>query len=336
MTTAPVCAVVNAQRPFSPIFALAQAKVAEVLDRTGQPVSNITACHADGQLRIGGELLDNAYHGFRNGYGKAGHSGYHLIDWACRVLKAGTGPEHRPDYLLVRSTLVQPDALVMSMSRQRWCELFGADHEAMSLFADQEIIALGRRMGEIDAHIMIEAIRDGAVITTVNLHLQHNTVSMRASADAPENWYKESGRLKRELWHVDSGFAQSIRIETLQAEDKHDRPGTKGDLPGDPNHLEMICVRNERLVGSGVRFEKVSASDLTAHGSDKLHAERGKMAALAEFVACVQGRIAREDLTSDLSFHQLGVNILSAAYLSHIERGSARTGSGVVRVEWQN
>ena len=329
----PVCAMVNAQRPYMPIHATALKKVAEVLGRTSQPVTNITVCHADGQFRIGSEIIDNAYHGYRNGMGKNSHSSYHIVDMVCRHLAVGIQPEARPEYLLVRSSFVQPDALVTAMPSEHWRKLFGQDYCKMEGCTDSELIELGRRMGEVDAHVCIEAIRDGALVTTANLHLQHNTVSARSTVDTPRNWYKSSGRLKREMWHIDQGHMQSIRIETLQAEDKHDGPGAKGDRIGDPNHLDLVCIRNERLVGTGPRIEILSAAELAGHDTEFLHSERAKMAALAEFVACVQGQVGREDLTSDLTAHRLGVRIMAAAYESHIRRGPDRLGNGCVRVE---
>jgi Oxidoreductase family, NAD-binding Rossmann fold len=256
------CAVVNAQRPFIPVFGTSLGMVAEVLERTGQPVTNITASHADGQMRVGDELIDNPYHGFRNGYGKLGHSGYHLIDMVARYFHVGMAPEHRPDFLLVRSSLVQPDALVTAMPQDKWRKLFGETVDGGTTYSDPELIELGRRMGEIDAHVSVEAIKNGALITTANIHLQHNSVSARSSLQGISNWYKGSGRMKREAWHVDSGFAQSIRIETIQAEDKHDRPGDKGNGVGQPNHLNMVCVRNEHLVPNSKRFTMLEAADL--------------------------------------------------------------------------
>lgn len=330
----PVCAMLNAQRPFMSAYSSMFDWIARVREATGQSVTNITACHADGQMRVGGELLEVGYHGYRGGTGKLSHSGYHLIDVIVRSLKAGTSTEARPDFLLVRSSFRQPDALVTAMPRAAWCRLFGEDYPSLKGYTDAELIELGRRMGEVDAHVCIEAVLDGALLTTANLHLQHDSVSARCTLEPPRNWYKESGRLKRELWHIDQGPMQSIRIETLQAEDKHDRPGAKGDRIGDPNHLSLVRVQNDGLLDPGERLSQYCANSLLGQETGHLHSERGKKAALAEFVACVQGRLRREDLTSDLLVHKLGVGIMAAAYESHVRRGPDRMGDGVVRVEW--
>ena len=331
---AAVCVSLNAQRPFMPVYATLLDRISEVVERTGQPVTNVTACQADGQARFGSEIIDIAYHGYRNGVGKVSHSGYHLLDMVCRILKVGTLPDQRPDYLIVRSSFRQPDALVVAMPRSSWRALFEPSFGDLEGYTDAELIELGRRMGEVDAHISIDAIRNGAILTTINIHLQHDTVAARSTLCRPDNLYKGSGRLKRELWHVDQGLMQSMRIETIQAEDKHDNPGAKGDNVGDPNHLELVCVRNDQLVGSGQRIERLMASDLAGSDQNRLHSEQGKMAALSEFAACVQGRLHRAFLTSDLSVHRLGVHLMSAAYESHILRGTDRMSDGSVLVEW--
>ena len=330
----PICATLNAQRPLMPAFIKIFDWVKEVREATGQPVTNITACHADGQMRVGSELIDVAYHGYNGDNGKLSHSGYHLKDVIARLLKIGTSIDARPDYLLVHSSIRQPDALVTAMPRANWLKLFGTDNATLDGFSDEELIALGRRMGEVDASVSIEAIRNGAVMTTVNLHLQHDTVSARSSLATPPNWYKKSGRMKRESWHVDQGPMQSLRLETLQAEDKHDRPDAKGDQVGDPNHMDLVRVANAELMPGVERFSRFSGVALAGETGEHLLSERAKRASLAEFVACAAGRLPVAQLTSDLSTHRLGVSIMAAAYESHIRRGPDRMGAGVVHVDW--
>lgn len=332
--TKPICAMLNAQRPFMPVVAKVFDCLGEVLEATGQPVTNITAAHADGQMRVGAELLDVGYHGYLAGNGKVSHSGYHLIDVIVRALKAGTWADARPDYLLVHSSFRQPDALVTAMPRAQWKSLFGDGVAGLDGYSDAELVKLGRRMGEVDAHVSIEAIRDGAVLTTANLHLQHDTVSARATLDRPANWYKLSGRLKRELWHFDQGPMQSLRMETIQAEDRHDRPGTKGNRPGDPNHLELIRVMNDGLVPGADRLSRYTAVDLAGETGEHLLSERAKRVSLAEFVACASGQLPAGLLTSDLATHRMGVAIMAAAYESHVRRGVDRMSPAVVRVDW--
>lgn len=330
----PVCAMLNAQRPFMPVFAKVVDCLREVLEATGQPLTNITAAHADGQMRVGGELVDVGYHGYLTGNGKLSHSGYHLVDMLARALKAGTRADARPDYLLVRSSFRQPDALVTAMPRTQWRKLFGDSCPNLESYSDDELLELGRRMGEVDAHVSIEAIRNGAVMTTASVHLQHDTVSARASLAPPSNWYKGSGRLKRELWHFDQGPMQSLRLETLQADDLHDRPEAKGDDIGDPNHLELVRVLNDGLLAGSSRFSRFTGADLAGEAGAQLLSERAKRASLREFVACASGQMPVELLTSDLATHRLGVAIMAAAYESHVRRGVDRMGAADVRVDW--
>ncbi len=330
----PICAMLNAQRPFIPAFAKIFDSVKDVREATGQVVTNITACHADGQMRVGGELVEVGYHGYSAGNGKLSHSAYHLKDVVARLLKIGTWAHARPDYLLVHSSLRQPDALAMAMPQANWVKIFGNGHASLDGYCDDELVTLGRRMGEVDAHVSIEAIRNGAVMTNVNLHLQHDTVSARSTLATPLNWYKKSGRMKRDLWHLDQGPMQSLRLETLQAEDKHDRPDAKGDQLGDPNHMQLARVVNTTMVPGAERFSCFSGATLAGETGEHLLSERAKRASLAEFVACAAGRLPVSQLTSDLSIHRLGVSLMAAAYESHIRRGADRMGAGVVRVDW--
>ncbi|NOC47707.1 Gfo/Idh/MocA family oxidoreductase [Ruegeria sp. HKCCD7559] len=329
-----ICAMLNAQRPFMDAWVRNFEWVAETLAETGHPITNITAAHADGQMRVGNELTNVGYHGYLAGTGKLSHSGYHLIDVIVRMLKAGTWSHARPDYLLVRSSFRQPDALVTAMPNAEWARLFGEDCVGLADISDAELVMLGRRMGEVDAHVTIEAVRNGAVMTTANLHLQHDTVSARSTLETPKNWYKLAGRLKRELWHIDQGPMQSIRVETLQAEDKHDGRKSKGAQVGEPNHFELVRVQNDGLIKGAERLSRYNAADLTHDKGKYLLSERAKMASLTEFVSCAGGLLPTRQLTSDLSAHRLGVAIMAAAYESHVRRGSDRMGAATVRVDW--
>jgi len=330
----PICAMLNAQRPFMPVVAKVFDSLGEVLEATGQPVTNITAAHADGQMRVGAELVDVGYHGYLAGNGKLSHSGYHLLDVLVRAMKAGTRADERPDYLVVRSSFRQPDALVTAMPQKRWRKLFGEGCPTLDSYTDEELVELGRRMGEVDAHVSIEAIRDGTVLTTASVHLQHDTVSARSSLATPDNWYKGSGRLKRELWHFDQGAMQSMRMETLQAEDRHDRSGAKGNRVGDPNHLELVRVMNDELIPNATRLSRFTAANLAGEKGHHLLSERAKMASLTEFVACAGGQLPAGLLTSDLAAHRLGVGLMAAAYESHVRCGADRMGAAAVRVDW--
>lgn len=328
-----ICCAVNAQRRFHPVFELMREMVEEVRDRTGHPVSSIAAAHGDGQFRLPSEWADMPYHGYRSGNGKLSHSGYHLADSIYHLLAAGWTDGTKPSHMLVQSSFVQPDALLFNMPRERLLELFGESYREFSHYDDEELIEIASRMGEVDAHIWIELLRGERLTARASMDLQHNTVSARSWLKPGANLYKENGRLKREYWRIDSGPYQSIRLETIQAEDKHDGPGVKGDELGQPNHLQLVVVRNERLLGRGRRLEVINASDLSNGEDTKLHSERAKMAALDEFVGFVQGRIGHDELTSDLEDHLLSTSIMSAAYESHVRRQHRREAGHWIKVK---
>lgn len=327
-----ICCVVNAQRRFHRLFDFMRKMVEEVRDITGHAVTRISAAHGDGQFRLPSELIDIAYHGYRGGNGKLSHSGYHLADMICRLFAAGWTDESKPSHMLVQSSFVQPDALLMNMPRDRFLQLFGERYNEYSHYSDEELSQVASRMGEVDANISMEFLRKGRLTATASMDLQHNTVSARSWLEPGENLYKMNGRMKREFWRVDSGPFQSIRLETIQAEDKHDGPGVKGIGIGQPNHLQIAVVRNEKLLGTGKRLEIISGSELRDDNT-KLHSERAKMAALSEFIDFVQGKIAHEELTSDLQDHLLSASVMSAAYESHVLRQQRGTGAGWIKLK---
>ncbi|MGK7870770.1 Gfo/Idh/MocA family protein [Falsiroseomonas sp. E2-1-a20] len=327
-----VAVLVNAQRRWHPAFRYVRQKVEEVRRLTGHPISHIAAAHGDGQFRLPAEWLDIGYHGYRHGNGKVSHSGYHEIDMILYLLAAGWTARTKPTHLQVHSSFVQPSALLQHMPRDRYVEMFGDEYNAYAPYTDAELAQVAHRLGEVDAFITIELMQHHERQGVARIDLQHNTVSARSWLQPGGNLYKENGRLKREFWRIDSGPFQSIRIETIQAEDKHDVPGTKGSSIGQCNHLQIVTVRDEKLLGSGRRVEVVDASELGEFDRTRLQSEQVKMAALKEFVDFVEGRIDREDLTSDLSDHMLSASVMSAAYESHVRR-SRRGSCGWVKVK---
>ncbi len=101
----------------------------------------------------------------------------------------------------------------MNMPRHRLLKQFGEAYHDFSYYTDEELMQVAGRMGEVDAFVFIELVREGRVAATASMDLQHNTVSARSWPKPAENLYKSNGRLKREFWHVDSGPFQSIRLD---------------------------------------------------------------------------------------------------------------------------
>lgn len=326
-----VAVLVNAQRRWHPAFRHVRQKIEEVRRLTGHPVSHIAAAHGDGQFRLPAEWIDLGYHGYRHGNGKTSHSGYHEIDMTLYLLAAGWTAHTKPTHLQVHSSFVQPGALLQHMSRDQYRKVFGEEYDSYAPYGEAELVEVAPRLGEVDAFITIELMQHRERQGVARIDLQHNTASARSWLKPGSNLYKQNGRLKREFWRIDCGPFQSIRIETIQAEDKHDVPGTKGGSIGQPNHLQIVTVRNEALLGSGSRIEVVDASELGEFDRTRLQSEQVKMAALREFVDFIQGGKERSDLTSDLSDHLLSASVMSAAYESHVRR--SRRGSGWVKVK---
>lgn len=321
-----VCVLVNAQRRWHPAFDHVRKRIEEVRDRTGQPVSFISAAHADGQWRMPSEWVDMGYHGYNRGNGKLSHSGFHEIDMLLRLLQAGWTPATKPDRARIMSSLIQPGALLNHLPRQRYESAFGSEkYGAHARYSDEELRRIAGRLGEVDASVLIELERGDVVDANARIDLHHNSVSARSWLAPRDNLYKGMGRMKQERWVIHCGPYQSIRIETLQAEDEHDGSGEKGHALGGPNHLEIAIVRNDALLG-GPRLEVVQGHELATFDGTRLHSEQVKMAALREFVDFVQGTRTHADLRSDLTDHLLPAAVMSACYESHVRRRARRDG----------
>ncbi len=327
-----VCVTVGCQRRRDPLMERAAEHVQDIAERTGCPVTAISASHGDGQFRLPHELVDIRYHGFDRGCGKLSHSGYHFLDAVYRLLSAGWRAWSRPDAARVLASFVQPQALLHHIPRERYREIFGPEFDAACHYTDDEIAAVGPGMGEIDATLLVEFLRSEDTVAQAVISLFHNSVSGRSWLRPRQDLYKGMGRLKHEAWVIQSGPFQTITLETRQTDDIHDRAGPKDHALGGPNHREMRIFRNAGALGGGPRLEVVAAHELPGFDPKRLVGEQAKAAALGEFFDFAQGRIGHAELRSDLTDHLIPTSLMSAAYCSHISRQRGQAGFVPVRL----
>lgn len=329
-----VAAMVNVQRRWHDAVLLMRNQIAQVRDATGQPVTFMRLSHGDGSKRLPGEWITQQYHGGLPGNGKVSHSGYHLLDAMYFLGSASWLPNTRPTSARVISSFVQPGALLRAHPRSYYEAQHGADaYQELCPFSDDEIERVADRLGEVDATIMIELLRDEKRVCSVTINLLHHTPSARQTSRLADDMYKAAGRMKTESWHIVQGHDQDLTLTTIQAQDKHDQPGVKGHKIGEPNHLELTCRRGSEVADLGLPFEVKHGAELGDHDPERLQMEHAKAAALREFVEFIAGVRSHDELRSDLRDHRVPAELMSAAYVSHVLRQRRRGAGGWVTVK---
>lgn len=314
---------VNVQRRYHPGFDIVIEKLKEVAEKTNCPVTSIQSSHGDGQWRTPDEIIDIAYHGFTNGYGKASHSGYHFFDIIGQFLKAGTPVSKQPDSMEVFTTLSKPADYIKQFNMDDYRKAFRGEYEPK--YSTEEFLKVTENFGEIDSHSLIRFLQDEATITTVDLSLLHNSLSQRSWIQAREDLYKGNGRVKHEYHCLQQGPFQSIQIHSYQSKSEHDNNTEDDYAIGGNNHFDVYIFRNEKMIG-GKRFEKFSIDQLLGDGdTSELLTTITKGDVLVEFFEHIHGNQTRP-LRSDLSDQWLGVALMSSVYLAGVEHNIVKKG----------
>jgi len=304
---------VNVQRRYHPGFGIVLEKLAEVSQSTNCPVTSIQSSHGDGQWRTPDEIVDIAYHGFTNGYGKVSHSGYHFFDIIGQFLKFGTPVSKRPDSMEVFTTFSKPSDYIHQFNLDDYNRAFGEGFAPK--YTTNEFLQLTKNFGEIDSHSLMRFFQDKATMTTVELSLLHNSLSQRAWVQAHEDLYKGNGRVKHEYHNVQQGPFQSIQIHSYQSKDEHENNTNDDYAIGGNNHFDVYVFRNTRMV-DGKQFERFSIDELLGDGdTSELLTTITKGEVLVEFFEHIHGTWDKP-LRSGLNDQWLGVTIMSSAYLA--------------------
>ncbi|MFJ1936781.1 Gfo/Idh/MocA family protein [Kitasatospora sp. NPDC088160] len=313
---------VLSQRRWHPAFRRVRELIGEVAEATNCPVTSIQSSHGDGQWRLPDELVDLGYHGFRDGYGKAAHSGYHHFDIVPWWLAAGERPGKEIDEIEVHAACTRPADFL--------AQLTVADHERLlpgfadrNPYTEQELHRLTAGFGEVDVFLNVAYRSRGQVMTLGSHSLAHTTFSQRGELHpVPGGLYKGNGRIGQETHIIQQGPFQALHLHILQT--LHgDRDGIDRRAPGGADHIELHVFRNDRLYPGWERHCTLGFADLTAgSGPDAvLPTQRSaRTCAVTEFLSYVTGRIPRAQMASDLADHRRPARLMAAAYLSMARR----------------
>lgn len=327
--------VVSSHRRFNPLIQRAHHYIREIVERTGCPVTSVSASYCDGTFRLPIEVIQQDYHTYKQGYGKVSHSGYHIIDMLCEFAKAGLVQSKRPDEVAVISSFILPRGFFKMMTQTDYQKIFGADEYTKTCNLDEQ--SLMQRVGgygELDATAQLTFLKERDPVILAQISMSSNGYGLRSSLIPSKDQYKGSGRVKHESYEIKCGPFQSIYIESRSIKDS-DEPCLPGDFQiGANNHFEMKVFRNFELTGHSRALEVLHLADLAdAEGYDhtKLYTEQAKVKMILEFVQSIQGKLLPTELTSNIDDHRLPVEIMSAMYLSHINHQNSN-GRPVVKV----
>lgn len=312
----PVVVSVCAHRRYHPGIEEAIRIVREVCEKTGCPVTDIHAHHADGQWRLPEEIRTQDHHSYHSGHGKASHSGHHFFDCIYRFYQVGAGSGKTADSMRVYASFIQPPGLLRQVTRADYVRLFGPDYQKTCPHTDEELDRQFRDFGEVDLNAAITFLSDGVAIGQASLNLLHNSFSRRSWLHPPVDLYKGNGRVKHEHHRIHVGPFLTVAIHSYQAKSDHAKNDAADLSPGGNNHFEIHIFRNTNMIG-GQEVEVIHLDHLAGFDRSRLYIEQIKEGVVGEFFRYLTGQLSEQELRSPLRDHAIPVRMLSAVYESH-------------------
>lgn len=315
--------MVNSQRRFHKGFQFVRDKIAEVSALTNCPINFIQAYHSDGQWRFPSEIVTQAYHPYCFGYGKASHSGYHIFDTALEFYKASTTREKRATDFDVYSSFLQPNGFFEQFGKDDYNQLFKEEMDYKKHWDTDKIYDQCKEFGELDVSSVITLKKKGIAIANININLIHNGFAGRTWIKPGDDLYKGNGRIKHESYHIQQGPFQSLQIHAYQGCDKHDLNNGLEDYLGGKNHFDVHVFRNPLLTDGQPQPSVYTLTDLfekpNKESESNILMEQVKFKVVKEFIDFIEGRIDKNDITSQIKDHRTSVQIMSGVYCSHIK-----------------
>ena len=303
------CEVLS-QRRHHPAYKLVKETINEVFDKTNCPITYYYSFHNDGQWRLPKEISEIEYHGFKDGYGKASHSGYHFYDlltWFTEVFR----DEKNINSLVTKSCGNFPDNYLKQISPTTLSKVFGTEVEANKNDLSQ--------FGEIDVMSTIELCTKDYVTTHAQIDLLHSGLSSRSWVDVKgRNLYKSNGRVRHEQHYISIGPFASISLTSWQSKPFETEELNSDEIfkPGHEFNLDITICRNSKVIG-GNEVETYSLNDFydpTLKEYSRGHQEDARRSAIIEFNNLVNEGSCSE--SSTLSSHELSSKVMSSVYQS--------------------
>lgn len=284
--------MINTQRRYNIAYNEIISKAICIREKTNCPITFVSITHNDGQWRNNYELLNNSYHGYSDGFGKLVHSGYHLIDLACNLIKRTMIKELNIDSISVSCTSTKVEDILFLQSQFIDNSFKEKSDEMSTELTDLQT----NNYGEVDAFITILFKHKDIVISRVVLNLLHSGFSQRIW----ENNYVEkyNGRVKHEQVLIYQGpYAYTI-LEKFK----------------DKSLMNVCDSTYLRCQVNKVLEDPVSVINKKYENSNNSSVE--KIICVKKFYESVLNKSNYEQQISSLEQHLLSIKVLSMCYQS--------------------
>lgn len=319
--------MINSHRRFHKGFQFVKDKIREVAQKTNCPISFIQAYHSDGQWRLPNEIITQQYHPYCFGYGKASHSGYHILDTIYQFYKAAALPGKVADEMEVISSFLKPNGFFTQLNESDYEAIFGDEYKQVNPWSEQQLREICADFGEMDVSSVIALRKHGEVVANFSVNLVHNGFAGRTWVRPGEDLYKGNGRIKHESYHIQQGPFQNIQIHAYQAHDKHDKDKNKEEYLGGKNHFDIYVFRNPLLTNGEAQPKVYQYSDLVEHyagdGGPAITMEWVKFRVVEEFTDYLLGKKQKGEVSSPIEDHAIPVKMMSGIYCAHIHQQKA-------------
>ena len=306
----------TAQRRFHPAYLKVKDLIKQVFEETNCPITSIQSFHSDGQWRMPGEIVDQIYHPYCQGYGKCSHSGYHSIDIVSWLIEAAEG-QKQINNVDVYSNFLYPNDFLFQLNLNDYRKLF-VDFDVYNKYSSIELKKKYENYGEIDAFLSLTFKHDSKTLTLGSVNMVHNGFAQRNWPTAEgRDLYKGNGRIRHETYYIEQGPFQSISLISYQGKEV-DPNNTKGLYEvGGEYHLDIHVFRNDKMFPEWKNYEKFSIQDLSENalaGKSRGHQEDARRNCILEFISVIKGE--KKNSSSDYLEHKRSTMLLYASYKS--------------------
>lgn len=314
---------INVQRRYEVGYQKVFELINEVKLRFNTPVTSIQAMHSDGVWIFPDEVVEQVYHPYSEGYGKCSHSGYHIFDIVWRFYKAGLIEEKKPDHAEIFTSFLTPTGLLNHIDQNDYSEYF-PDYKLRARRTTHELKKLYNGYGEIDAFTVLRLLKKDVNICNISINLLHNSFSRRSWLTPDSDLYKGNGRVKHQSYTIQQGPFQCIQIHNYQENDVQDKNTLEDYSLGGNNHFDIYVFRNAAMFGkSEVPLKVYNLKNLDEENTfddSRLYHESVKDTVILEFINFILGNIDEDELKSNITSHEMPVQIMSSVYVSNVKQ----------------
>ena len=292
------------------------------------PITHIDIYHAGGMWNMPDEFFSRENHPYKYGYGKLMHSGYHLIDLYCWLLKAnGLVASKAPDKITLTSQHVSPYDFLHQVNARDYEQLFGKN--VFTGAFEKESLKKIKKFGETDVYLSCQLKREDAVITSATLNLLQTSYSRRAWTHLPDDTYRKNGRTRHERVNIQLGHLLNVQVHEYQISREADIQNRSICSEEQPEAFEIHIFRNNELVG-GKPYQKITMPKYSRSKEQDaiLINDLNRLAKKKLFFDWLDGRSS----VSDIMDHSDSVRLLSLAYRCMFRQASGKAPYIQVRI----